>query len=1303
MSYLFGRYLSTLFFRFKDLFSTRKNTILIGFVSLAVLLSSQAYALTTVFYSVELSTPTEDTTNADTVVFQINFLYGAQVFGLTVSDVAFLLNEGNATIQSISPSLNSNRYLVTLQTGSSGATSIRLNSTSSNNGVNYSLKPTVLFEIYTIDKIPPNPPSLSVLPVRSLDPTPVISGTADPDSTVTISSVGGQGCSIAVPANGNWSCEVTPALPFGTNILNVQAEDIAGNTSQIIPISLNILNPNDDPDQDTLTNDIELPLGDTDRDGILNYNDADDDNDGILTINELPGDTDNDGIPDYLESNIIDTDGDGHFDFDDADDDDDGKPTSTEIIASPLAFIDADTDGIPDHLDKDETNTANTADLSGDSDGDGISDLIECPNIAGTPCPDSDGDGIPDYMDTEITAFYTVKRSTPTEATTNEDTVIFQIDFLSGAQVSDLEITDINFILNESGATLQSITSSDSNRYLVSVQTLNSGGISIRLNPTSKDNNDVDYELELSETGETYTIDKTSPSSPFISVLPVLSLDPTPIISGTADSDSIVTIRSVGGQGCSVAVPANGNWSCEVNPALPFGINDLNAQAEDIAGNTSPVMPISLNILNPNDDPDQDTLINEIELPLGDTDRDGDLNYNDADDDNDGILTINELPGDTDNDGIPDYLESNIIDTDGDGHFDFDDADDDNDGKPTSTEIIASPLAFSDADTDGIPDHLDKDETNTANTADSSGDSDNNGISDLIECPNIVGRPCPDLDHDGIPDYMDTDNDNDGLSDVSEIGNNPLNPTDTDFDTVPDYNEPNHRDTDGDELRNHQDADDDGDNLPTSSENPTYNDIDSDGIPDYLDPDTNSSSPNGNRDGDADNDTILDRVECPTGPICLDSDGDAIPDYMDDDSLAGVPAVTPGVDTGLKGGGSFNVFLLTFLGLILFLRKFKLGYISSVSSIASTNKPALFSAFFAFPLITLILLSQLSQPIYAANGLEKQWYVGGAIGKSTLKPNGHGVWNVTDDSDIGKKIYAGIDINKSIGVEAFWNDFGKATISNGSATDEVEYSAYGANVIYHAPLYLDKLHPFGKLGVAKLSTKTKGDTPINQLNDYSLFAGLGAEYSLTKSLTLRGEYEHFDKDVKQLSMGLNWAPNGRAQYDETAGQVAATAIPAALPNVVIHRPTPQPTYQAPRPVITKPIMPRATQYKTLNRTLSGGSNFATGSAQLTSAGASNLTNLARDIKQSRLQLHSIQIVGHTDNVGNDHSNQQLSEQRANTVANFLSNQGINRQVMRTIGRGERQPTQSNATAHGKASNRRVEISIQGTETVTVMN
>ncbi len=905
-----------------------------------------------------------------------------------------------------------------------------------------------------------------------------------------------------------------------------------------------------------------------------------------------------------------------------------------------------------------------------------------------------------------FTADYTVTRKAPTESTTNADSVVFQIDYLLGVKVFDLATTDVAFIINDGNATVQSIVSSlDSNQYFVTIQTGTDSSLSIRLNPTKTDNAGNTYSLFPTVVSEIYSIDKTAPSTPFLTVSPLIGTDSTPLISGTADPGSNVTVNSVGVQGCSVAVPATGIWSCEVNPALPFGVNPLNVQANDLAGNASPVITVVMTIINPTGDDDQDTIINEDERPFDeDTDRDGIPNYQDSDDDGDAIPTITEVPTDTDNDGIPDYLESNIIDTDGDGNFDFNDTDDDDDGKPTSTEILTTPrLAFIDVDADAIPDHLDKDETNVANTADSSGDSDGNGISDLVECPNIAGKPCPDLDHDGTPDYMDTDNDGDSLTDISEIGSDPANPTDTDSDTVPDYYEPNHRDTDGDGQRNHEDADDDGDNLPTQSENPIYNDVDGDLIPDYLDPDTNASSPAGNRDGDADNDGILDRLECTTGTICPDSDNDAIPDYMDAASLASTPttggagggATTNGVDTALSGGGgSFNIFMLLFMGVMAVLKRLPKVFLFAA------KKQAIF-----FLSLSLILFNQ---QVNAASTLDRQWYVGGAIGQSKLSPDGHGVWDVTDDKDIGKKIYAGVDLTQSIGVEAFWNDFGSASIANGAAQDDIKYRAYGANVIYHAPVYLNQLHPFGKLGIAKVDTKSGGTAPVNQLNDYSVFAGLGAEYGINSNLTLRGEYEYFDKDIKQLSMGLNWAPKGRAQYYEY-NRPKAASIPAALPNTIVRqpvaqprpqlRPQPRPQYQPPRPAIKQSV----TQYKTLNRTLSGGSNFATGSAQLTALGVSQLSSLARDITQSRIQIHSIRVVGHTDNVGDDYSNQHLSEQRANTVANFLASQGINRQTMRTVGLGEKQPILSNTTEQGKARNRRVEIFVQGTETVTMMN
>lgn len=71
----------------------------------------------------------------------------------------------------------------------------------------------------------------------------------------------------------------------------------------------------------------------------------------------------------------------------------------------------------------------------------------------------------------------------------------------------------------------------------------------------------------------------------------------------------------------------------------------------------------------------------------------------------------------------------------------------------------------------------------------------------------------------------------------------------------------------------------------------------------------------------------------------------------------------------------------------------------------------------------------------------------------------------------------------------------------------------------------------------------------------------------------------------------------------------------------------------------------------------------------------------------------IEVAGHTDSVGSDAYNQQLSERRAASVANYLASNGIMRQRMITIGAGESHPIASNETESGRARNRRVEITL----------
>ena len=71
----------------------------------------------------------------------------------------------------------------------------------------------------------------------------------------------------------------------------------------------------------------------------------------------------------------------------------------------------------------------------------------------------------------------------------------------------------------------------------------------------------------------------------------------------------------------------------------------------------------------------------------------------------------------------------------------------------------------------------------------------------------------------------------------------------------------------------------------------------------------------------------------------------------------------------------------------------------------------------------------------------------------------------------------------------------------------------------------------------------------------------------------------------------------------------------------------------------------------------------------------------------------IEVAGHTDSVGDAAYNQNLSEQRAATVANYLAGRGVMRDRMITIGAGETRPIASNDTEAGRAQNRRVEFII----------
>lgn len=115
------------------------------------------------------------------------------------------------------------------------------------------------------------------------------------------------------------------------------------------------------------------------------------------------------------------------------------------------------------------------------------------------------------------------------------------------------------------------------------------------------------------------------------------------------------------------------------------------------------------------------------------------------------------------------------------------------------------------------------------------------------------------------------------------------------------------------------------------------------------------------------------------------------------------------------------------------------------------------------------------------------------------------------------------------------------------------------------------------------------------------------------------------------------------------------------------------------------------QGDTINLVVPDAISFATNSAQLAPHFYAPLNQVAESLKSYPDTI--VQIVGHTDSTGTAAYNQQLSVNRANAVVIYLAAQGIDRTRMQAVGMGESQPVASNATAAGRAKNRRVEIKI----------
>jgi len=615
-------------------------------------------------------------------------------------------------------------------------------------------------------------------------------------------------------------------------------------------------------------------------------------------------------------------------------------------------------------------------------------------------------------------------------------------------------------------------------------------------------------------------------------------------------------------------------------------------------------------------------------------------------------------------------------------------------------------------------------------------DNDGDGFADSVAAARL---PEPDSDGDGFLDYLDLDSDNDGLPDVTEslgpqadINNDGLldNPIDSDNNGLVDGIAFNSiKDTDGDQQADHLDLDSDNDgvkdlvqaggaDIDGDGQVDTWLDSDSDGIPNTVDVDFTLGE-------DVDNDGIDDSADA-TFIQQADSDGDGIVDSQDADfqgdgfvpftavvaeQLPALGAIRIGLEgSGCSIAGPLTVSSTkidpTLPGLaLLSMLWFGLRRPASASSQPGTSSrragPAvlLIAASVFLPACSLMdrqssdagsvetgaaFPERTAGKKNGSRNFTRHVYAATGLGASWLEPDTSEVdgVDVNDRVNAGGQIAIGADVTKHLSLELHSADLGSAGLSPGG---RINYRMHGGSALVYAGKNRHQharsgLSAYGRVGVGVLDDSAVGQVDYIEENNAHVLFGGGLEYGTNLGLALRAEVISFDADVRYGQLGLLYRIGGKHKRKPIQIAQAPTPEPFVVPTAA--------------PVVTavqrvqEPVEIPYDPCEQFNGVLEG-VNFHTDSARLTDSAQAILNSVANSL--ALCETTPVSIAAHTDNQGSDEYNQQLSKNRARSVARYLSTRGIAITRMSARAYGESRPIQSNNTADGRAQNRRVEL------------
>ena len=372
----------------------------------------------------------------------------------------------------------------------------------------------------------------------------------------------------------------------------------------------------------------------------------------------------------------------------------------------------------------------------------------------------------------------------------------------------------------------------------------------------------------------------------------------------------------------------------------------------------------------------------------------------------------------------------------------------------------------------------------------------------------------------------------------------------------------------------------------------------------------------------------------------------------------------------------------------------------------------------------LIFLSTLgfTMPV-SAQQFDKTFYIGGGGIVSDLEPRvNQSNFQVTDTTGLGGLLFIGGDLTRYLSIEGYYRYLGDSELTRDGQVGTIDYQTAGLNGLLYVFSTRGKvglrnrtgLMLYGRAGIGYLDNSSD-DVEFVRLQSTHFATGVGVEYGFNNGFALRTEFLNHDADARDISFSVMKRFGRTAEVDLTPAPVVepipeTVAAPAETEDTTVAEvPPPSPAPPPPPPpdwdTDDDGILD---EFDRCENTVAGslvdasgcafsgilkGVTFASGSAELTGNATALLDEVVRAMNAN--EKVEITVESHTDNLGSAQSNMELSRRRATSVVNYLADVGgIDQSRMQAVGYGESRPAQSNRTAAGRLSNRRVEIVVR---------